>query len=116
MSTLTAESPSRTAARVTAPTGPGDAPDADSQPWQRAEARTGALDLVVVNRADALARVTGLLARHRCDIEELSFDATDDPDVARIHLEIAVDADHGTRPIARQLARLLDVIETSAAA
>lgn len=110
MSALTAESPSRTAVL----TGPGDAPDADSQGRRRAAARTGALDLVVVNRADALARVTGLLARHRCDIEALSFAATDDPDVARIHVEIAVDTDQDTSRIARQLARLLDVIEVPA--
>lgn len=100
-----AQLPSTAAARPdVTPQAPGHPGDDDP--------RAVALDLIVVNRPDALARVTGLLARHRCGLESLTFSPTDDPSRALIRICLPAGPAHEPAQIAQHFTRLLDVIGT----
>lgn len=94
-----------------APTRPDVAPRASGRA-EDDDPRATALDLVVVNHPDALARVTGLLARDRCGLESLAFSPTGDPSRARIRICLPAGSAHEPARIAQHLTRLLDVIGT----
>lgn len=68
-----------------------------------------ALAVVMINRADAVARISGLLAARKIRLESIIGGPTDDPDYFLFRLVIEAD-ENQARQTARQIAKLVDTI------
>lgn len=69
---------------------------------------THTITVLVENRPGVLARVSGLFARRGYNIESLTVSITDNPDVSRMTIVVAGDADV-LEQITKQLHKLVDV-------
>jgi acetolactate synthase I/III small subunit len=68
------------------------------------------ITVLVDNKPGVLARVSGLFARRGYNIESLSVSITDNPDVSRMTIVVAGDADV-LEQITKQLHKLIDVLK-----
>jgi acetolactate synthase I/III small subunit len=68
------------------------------------------ITVLVDNKPGVLARVSGLFARRGYNIESLSVSITDNPDVSRMTIVVAGDADI-LEQITKQLHKLIDVLK-----
>ncbi|MGC4042905.1 MAG: acetolactate synthase small subunit [Armatimonas sp.] len=73
-------------------------------------AETHTITVLVENRPGVLARVSGLFARRGYNIESLTVSITEDPDVSRMTIVVAGDADT-LEQITKQLHKLVDVLK-----
>jgi acetolactate synthase I/III small subunit len=71
---------------------------------------THTITVLVENRPGVLARVSGLFARRGYNIESLTVSITEDPDVSRMTIVVAGDADV-LEQITKQLHKLVDVLK-----
>jgi acetolactate synthase-1/3 small subunit len=72
-------------------------------------AQTHTITVLVDNRPGVLARVSGLFARRGYNIESLTVSITDNPNMSRMTIVVAGDADT-LEQITKQLNKLVDVI------
>jgi acetolactate synthase-1/3 small subunit len=73
-------------------------------------AETHTITILVENKPGVLARVSGLFARRGYNIESLTVSITDNPDVSRMTIVVAGDADI-LEQITKQLHKLIDVLK-----
>ena len=78
-------------------------------------AQTHTITVLVDNRPGVLARVSGLFARRGYNIESLTVSITDNPNMSRMTIVVAGDADT-LEQITKQLHKLIDVHKVSRAA
>lgn len=71
---------------------------------------THTITVLVDNKPGVLARVSGLFARRGYNIESLTVSITDDPDVSRMTIVVAGDAEI-LEQITKQLHKLIDVLK-----
>jgi acetolactate synthase-1/3 small subunit len=71
-------------------------------------AQTHTITVLVDNRPGVLARVSGLFARRGYNIESLTVSITDNPNMSRMTIVVAGDADT-LEQITKQLHKLIDV-------
>jgi acetolactate synthase small subunit len=67
------------------------------------------LAVVMINRADAVARISGLLAARNIRLESIIGGPTDDPDYFLFSIIVEADEAQALRT-ARQIAKLVDTI------
>ena len=73
-------------------------------------AQTHTITVLVDNRPGVLARVSGLFARRGYNIESLTVSITDNPNMSRMTIVVAGDADT-LEQITKQLHKLIDTIK-----
>ena len=75
-------------------------------------AQTHTITVLVDNRPGVLARVSGLFARRGYNIESLTVSITDNPNMSRMTIVVAGDADT-LEQITKQLHKLIEVVKVS---
>ena len=72
---------------------------------------THTLSVIVENKPGVLARVSGLFARRGYNIESLAVGPTQDPELSRITIQVAVTTPLILEQIVKQLNKLVEVIK-----
>ncbi|MDR1711274.1 MAG: acetolactate synthase small subunit [Propionibacteriaceae bacterium] len=73
--------------------------------------KTHTLSVLVQNRPGVLARIAGLFARRGYNIESLAVGVTEDPELSRITIMVAVESDVVLEQIVKQLNKLIEVLK-----
>lgn len=69
------------------------------------------LSVLVENKPGVLARISGLFARRGYNIESLAVGPTEDPELSRITVQVAVDSQLVLEQIVKQLNKLIEVLK-----
>ena len=69
------------------------------------------LSVLVENKPGVLARISGLFARRGYNIESLAVGPTEEPDLSRITVQVAVDSQLVLEQIVKQLNKLIEVLK-----
>ena len=69
------------------------------------------LSVLVENKPGVLARIAGLFARRGYNIESLAVGPTENEDLSRITVQVAVDSQQVLEQIVKQLNKLIEVLK-----
>ena len=69
------------------------------------------LAILVDNKPGVLTHVSGLISRRAFNIESISAGYTEETDVTRINIEVAVGDKHELEQVINQLSKLIDIIK-----